>query len=154
MFWSSPGDCAVRTQKQRHQALLGPGGVVPKLILRVSKFVNFSKVSCMEQRRDGQSSQANYITAPSRHLSVTESSVTLPPDPRRSIMITIHRPPCPRCKATTTLARITPGRSGFDIRTFECSACDHIYQRVVELGDPMKTPRTAGWLRGELRAPT
>jgi hypothetical protein len=32
-------------------------------------------------------------------------------------MITFYRPPCPKCKATATLARITPGRPGFDIRT-------------------------------------
>jgi hypothetical protein len=51
------------------------------------------------------------------------------------------------------LARITPARSGFDIRTFECPACDHIHQRVVELADPMKSRETAGWLRGELHAP-
>jgi hypothetical protein len=56
--------------------------------------------------------------------------------------------------ATATLARITPGRSGFDIRTFECRACDHIYQRVVALADPIKSRKTTGWLQGELRAPT
>jgi hypothetical protein len=52
------------------------------------------------------------------------------------------------------LARITPGSAGFDIRTFECPECDHVHQRVVELVDPMKSRKTAGWLRGELRAPT
>ena len=70
-------------------------------------------------------------------------------------MIKFYRPPpCPKCKAIATLARITPGRSGFDIRTFECRACDHIYQRVVALVDPMQSKKTAGWFRGELRAPT
>jgi hypothetical protein len=52
------------------------------------------------------------------------------------------------------LARITPGSAGFDIRTFECPACEEVHQRVVALGDPMKSPETTGWLRGELRAPT
>jgi hypothetical protein len=52
------------------------------------------------------------------------------------------------------LARITPGSAGFDIGTFECPACDHVLQRVVALVDPMKSRKTAGWLRGELRAPT
>jgi len=52
------------------------------------------------------------------------------------------------------LARITPGPSGFDIRTFECPACDHVHQQVVALVDPLKSTDTAGWLRGELRAPT
>jgi hypothetical protein len=52
------------------------------------------------------------------------------------------------------LARITPGPSGFDIRTFECPTCDHVHQRVAELIDPMKSREAAGWLRGELRVPT
>jgi transposase-like protein len=69
-------------------------------------------------------------------------------------MSKFHTPPCPRCKAVTMLARITPGPSGFDIRTFECPACHDVHQRVVELGDPMKSRKTTGWLRGELRAPT
>ena len=59
-----------------------------------------------------------------------------------------------KVQARTILARITPGRSGFDIRTFECPSCDHVHQRVVALVDPMKSDKTAGWFRGELRAPT
>jgi hypothetical protein len=51
------------------------------------------------------------------------------------------------------LARIAPGPSGYDIRTFECPACDHVHQQVVELVDPMKSKETAGWLLG-LQAPT
>jgi hypothetical protein len=54
----------------------------------------------------------------------------------------------------TTLACITPGRSGFDIRTFECPECDHVLQTVVELVDPMKSRKTNGWLMGQLQAPT
>jgi hypothetical protein len=37
-----------------------------------------------------------------------------------------------------------PGRSGFDIRTFECRACNHIYQRVVALVDPMSRGSVPG----------
>jgi hypothetical protein len=52
-------------------------------------------------------------------------------------------------------ARVTPGPIGFDIRTFECLACEHVHQTVVELlGDPMKHITTNTWLRGQLRAPT
>jgi len=51
------------------------------------------------------------------------------------------------------LAQIARAPSGLDTRTFECLACDHIRQRV-ELVDPMKSGEIAGWLRGELRAPT
>ena len=42
------------------------------------------------------------------------------------------------------LARITPGASGFDVRTFECPACDLVHQLVVELIDPMKSLEAAG----------
>jgi hypothetical protein len=52
------------------------------------------------------------------------------------------------------LARITPGSSGLGIRTLACPVCEHVRQRVVELVDPMKSLEIAGWLRGELRAPT
>jgi hypothetical protein len=51
------------------------------------------------------------------------------------------------------LARISPGSSGLDIRILECPACDHFHQRAVALVDPMKSGETAGWFRGELRAP-
>ena len=70
-------------------------------------------------------------------------------------MITFYRSPCPKCKAMMLLARISPGPSSdFDIRIFECPVCDHVHQRVVALADPMKSKETAGWFRGELRAPT
>ena len=84
---------------------------------------------------------------------VTES-IALPPDARDCIMSMFYKPPYPKCKTMTMLARNTPGTSGFDIRTFECPACEDVHQRVVELVDPMKSRTTAGWLRGELRAPT
>ncbi|UPK34890.1 response regulator [Bradyrhizobium sp. 186] len=67
--------------------------------------------------------------------------------------MTIQRPPCPKCQTTTMLARITPGPAGFDIRTFECPACDFIHQIAVELVDPMKSADTLAWFQGELRAP-
>ena len=67
----------------------------------------------------------------------------------------IRRPICPTCQTRTVLARVTPGPIGFDIRTFECPACNHVHQTVVELlGDPMKSVTTNAWLRGQLQAPT
>ena len=61
---------------------------------------------------------------------------------------------CPMCRAEAVLARITPGPFGFDIRTFECPACKDVHQLVADLVDPMKSPRTTGWLHGQLQAPT
>jgi hypothetical protein len=53
------------------------------------------------------------------------------------------------------LARITPGPpAGFNIRTFECPACNYVHQVVVELIDPMKSEAASGWLHGQLQAPT
>jgi hypothetical protein len=69
--------------------------------------------------------------------------------------MTILRPLCPMCQTRTMLARVTPGPIGFDIRTFECPACDHVHQTVADLLiDPMKSLRTNTWLRGQLQAPT
>jgi hypothetical protein len=84
---------------------------------------------------------------------VTESSVKLPPNPRRST--------CP--KFTTTVFKVQNNDdagpdyarpSGFDIRTFECPACDHVHQAVAELVDPMRSAKTNSWLHGQLQAPT
>ncbi|WP_156937023.1 response regulator [Bradyrhizobium sp. WSM2254] len=52
------------------------------------------------------------------------------------------------------LARITPGPAGFDIRTFECPACNFVDQIEVELVDPMRSAKTLAWFQSELRAPT
>ena len=69
-------------------------------------------------------------------------------------MFSHPQPQCPYCQITMMLARITPGPSGFDIRTFECPTCDHVHQVVGGSVDPMKSPKTNGWLRGQLQAPT
>jgi hypothetical protein len=49
------------------------------------------------------------------------------------------------------LARIAPGPSGFDYRTFECAKSDHVRVTLVA-SDPMKSD-AQGWLAGELRSP-
>jgi len=65
-------------------------------------------------------------------------------------MITFYGPPYPKHETIAMLPRITPGSSGFDIRTF---ACEHVRRRMVELVDPMKSLEAADRLRG-LHAPT
>ena len=45
----------------------------------------------------------------------------------------ITRPPCPKCGTTMVLARIAPYTTGYDMRTFECPACDHSETSVVHL---------------------
>jgi hypothetical protein len=46
----------------------------------------------------------------------------------------ITRPPCPKCGTTTALARIAPHTPGYEMRTFECPACDHSESAVVHFG--------------------
>jgi hypothetical protein len=115
-------------------------------------FVNYFELSKTEQRRE--------VSGPRFTLSpffigiypATESSVTLPSLVKASIMFTYRQVLCTRCRKTVILARIAPGPAGFGIRTFQCSTCDHLQQRVVEI-DPMKSKIHARWLQGELQAP-
>lgn len=50
------------------------------------------------------------------------------------------------------LARVSRGPAGFEQRLFECPKCDHVEISVIAT-DPFKS-RAAGWLAGELTAPT
>jgi hypothetical protein len=49
------------------------------------------------------------------------------------------------------LARISPGKRGFEERTFQCGTCDRT-EKVSYPVDPMKTD-AVGWLASELRPP-
>ena len=50
------------------------------------------------------------------------------------------------------LARIAPGPTGFDLRTFECAKCYHVEQIAIASDDPMKSD-AVGWFTGELHPP-
>jgi hypothetical protein len=62
-----------------------------------------------------------------------------------------ERPPCAKCNTRMSLARIMPGPSGHDLRTFECSKCAHVHKEMVAT-DPMNSDKV-GWLAGELKPP-
>jgi hypothetical protein len=51
--------------------------------------------------------------------------------PERSLS-PIVRPLCPTCQGRMMLTRIELGRSGPDLRTFECSKCAHVYKVLAE----------------------
>ena len=100
------------------------------------------------------------ITAPLRRLSVTES-FALPPDlrwiamtkyPAAIPLLAIQGLRCPKCRSRMMLARIAPGPTGFELRRFDCSKCDHVEKIAIAL-DPMKS-RVVGWFAGELQPPT
>jgi hypothetical protein len=65
-------------------------------------------------------------------------------------LLPIERPRCPKCNGRMMLARIEPGPSHTDLRTFECLKCAHVHKTTVE--DPMKS-QSNGWLAGELKPP-
>jgi transposase-like protein len=54
-------------------------------------------------------------------------------------LIPIARPRCPNCQGRMTLTRIEPGRNGPDLRTFECSNCELVYNVLAE--DPTKSAK-------------
>jgi hypothetical protein len=63
----------------------------------------------------------------------------------------VQRPICPVCQHRMGLARVSPGRRGFEDRTFECSTCRRI-EKVTLPVDPLRTD-ALGWLAGELKPP-
>ena len=59
------------------------------------------------------------------------------------------RPMCPTCKHRMGLARISPGKRGYEERTFECATC-HLTEKLSFAVDPMK-PDAVGWLASEIK---
>jgi hypothetical protein len=62
----------------------------------------------------------------------------------------LDRPVCKRCGIRMMLARIAPDEADFEVRSFECPKCDHVYNERVPT-DPMLSAK--GWLSSELKPP-
>jgi hypothetical protein len=67
-------------------------------------------------------------------------------------LLALRRLRCQKCQSRMSLARISPGPTGFELRTFECSRCDYV-EKIAIASDPMKSG-DVGWLVGELQPPT
>ena len=67
-------------------------------------------------------------------------------------LLAIQRLRCSTCQTRMHLAQISPGPTGFELRTFDCASCGHV-EKIVIASDPMKSG-DVGWLVGELRPPT
>ena len=63
----------------------------------------------------------------------------------------IQRLRCEKCHARMVLAQISPGPTGFEQRTFDCTGCGHVEKIAIALA-PMKSG-DVGWLVGELHPP-
>jgi hypothetical protein len=102
-----------------------------------------SRVSYIEQRAVNRNVILGVITAPSRHLSVTES-IALPPN-QGSVMLnrsvpsffygkaTSARPFCADCDAPMILSLLEQDKPGFELRTFACPMCAATESIVVRV---------------------
>jgi hypothetical protein len=129
---------------------------------RVSVLVCEFLVNCSRSEQNGTAPKwrcfhLDSITALYRHLPVTESSITLPPDLRRSIMptpailfdssrVAIQPHPCPKCSCPMVLAYIQPSGLGFERRVFQGVNCNHTDKVVTET-------HSVKWMSSGLRAP-
>ena len=71
----------------------------------------------------------------------------------QQFLAAIERPRCPRCQTRMMLERVSRGPHSSEHRLFECPKCDQVEIIVFFASDPFKST-TAGWLAGELRAPS
>ena len=67
-------------------------------------------------------------------------------------LLAIERLRCEKCHARMMLVGISPGPSGFELRTFDCSGCDHV-EKIAIASDPLKSG-DVGWFVGESPPPT
>jgi len=67
-------------------------------------------------------------------------------------LLAIQRLRCPKCRMRMMLTRISPGPTGFELRTLDCSKCDHV-EKIAIASDPMKSG-DVGWLVGKLQSLT
>jgi ribosomal protein S27AE len=67
------------------------------------------------------------VALPHYQGSIMQKSYWLP----EHVNVELQRPACPKCSTRMMLARITPARVGFDLRTFECPRCDHVHVVMV-----------------------
>jgi hypothetical protein len=66
-------------------------------------------------------------------------------------LLAIQRLRCAKCQARMMLAGISPGPTGFELCTFDCSRCDNV-EKIAIASDPAKSG-DVGWLVSELQPP-
>jgi hypothetical protein len=120
---------------------------------------NFSNVSNIDHRLRNSEAYAGSITAPPSATIGDRESGNAPAFIQGNNVTSsdqfwsaIERLRCSRCQTRMMLERVSPGPIGFEHRLFECPKCDHVEINVIA-SDPF-TSKAAGWLAGELRAPT
>jgi hypothetical protein len=106
-----------------------------------------------------QSFEDSFGTVTGRISTSVVESVAFPTNARGSIMphtdisfdpslTAKERPPCTKCDGQMMFTRVVTGPLGFDVRTFECIACDFL--ETVVTG-----PKMMGWMNSRgLRPPS
>jgi hypothetical protein len=117
----------------------------------------FQNLSNFDQRLRNPGRMLGSASPP--FLTVTEGCA-LPPDrgwnamtdyPAAIPLLGIHRLRCPNCRTRMKPAQISPGPTGFELRTYDCANCAHVEKIVIAL-DPMKSG-DVGWLVSEVQPP-
>jgi hypothetical protein len=62
-------------------------------------------------------------------------------------LVAMDRLHCPKCHARMELAQVSAGPTGFEVRTFECTQCDHVEKIVIALES--RGVGAVGWFVGE-----
>ena len=67
-------------------------------------------------------------------------------------LLAIERPRCSRCHAgRMVLTGIRPLPNHSDLRTFQCTNCEHVHK--VEAEDPLTSAGSRGWINSGLNPP-
>ena len=62
-------------------------------------------------------------------------------------LVAIDRLHCPKCHARMELAQVSAGPTGFEVRTLECTQCDHVEKIMIALD--FRRAGAVGWFVGE-----
>jgi hypothetical protein len=109
--------------------------------------IQASEDSCVRRHRSSQHIGDGKV---SRSLLSEKGSIMPNTDISLDPSLTaVERPPCTKCDEQMTFSILISGPPGFDIRTFKCTACDHIEKVVVVRTNMMKWINSTG-----LRPPT
>jgi cytochrome c len=61
-------------------------------------------------------------------------------------MFAIQQLRCPKCRARMKLARTSPGPTGFELKRFDCSECDHASAGFAKADFAWDDARLDAWL--------
>ena len=67
-------------------------------------------------------------------------------------LLAIQQLRCPKCRTRMMLGQVSPGPTGFELRSFDCAKCNHVEKIVIALDQTRSGD--VGWLVGDLQPPS